>query len=96
MGEVGGSGGWEHTAKTERECTVLQCWGFPVGILSVTLRRVVLQASTGNTAGTKSHSLGKAVGQTLEIQVAVDRGKHAGHGESLGACNTAPLPRHVP
>lgn len=57
----------------------------------MTLSRMLLQASTGNTGGSKSHSLGKAIGQTLEMQVANDRVKHASHTENLAACNTAPL-----
>lgn len=61
----------------------------------------VLRFSSGNpfrdgepdssTGGTKSHSLGKAVGQTQEIQVAKDTGKHAGHREKVWLLATLPL-----
>lgn len=63
---------------------------FPSGILSVLPRR------TGNAGGSESHSLRKAVGQTLEIQVASDKRKHAGCRESLAACNISPLALYVP
>lgn len=51
-----------------------------------------LRASAGNTPGAKSQPLGKAAGQTLQVQVANDRGRRPGNRGSLAACSTSPRP----